>query len=124
MSSHADTALEAYVEAAREKDPDTRTRLLAACWADEGRLVVHGGRTLRGRDEVRAMFDRFAGDVGIARVRVLERDVRGSTFTLRYVTERTDGSTAEALDVGEVDEAGRISLLFVVPLPSSPSGAR
>lgn len=119
MSSHADEAVDAYVEAAREKDPDTRARLLEACWADDGRLVVHGGRTLRGRDEVRAMFARFAGNTGIAGVRVLERDARGSTFTLRYVTERKDGSTAEALDVGEVDEAGRISLLFVVPMTPS-----
>lgn len=106
---------------ARERDPAARARLLESCWADAGRLVVHGGRTLQGRAQMQAMFDRFAADTSIADVRVLEKDARGTTFQLRYVTERKDGTRTEALDVGEVDAEGRIALLIVFPSPGDGS---
>lgn len=117
MSSPADRAVDAYIAAGGEKDAEARARLIDACWAEEGRLVVHGGNTLRGRAQVRAMFDRFILDARVAGVRVLAKDVRGTTFRFRYATDFVDGTSAEGFDAGEIDDSGRISLLFVFSTP-------
>lgn len=50
-------------------------------------------------------------------VRVVAKDVRGTTFRFRYVTEFAEGKTIEGFDAGEVDADGRIQVLLVFPTP-------
>ena len=117
MQSATEQAVETYIRMASERDPDARAQMIEACWAEDGRLVAHGGGVLRGRDAMLAMFARVAADPTISRVRVLARDVRGTTFRFRYATDRTDGTSTEGLDAGEVDATGRISILFAFSGP-------
>lgn len=112
MSNPIETACLAYVRAWNERDPATRAGLLAACWADDGRLVSHG-RTYRGRADLEAAIVAFQADPQWARVRLTSAiDAGGTTFRFRGVAERDDGTTAEATDAGEVDGDGRIILIL------------
>jgi hypothetical protein len=117
MPSATEQAVDTYIRIASERDPDARARMIEACWALDGRLVAHGGGVLRGRDAMLAMFARVAADPSISRVRVLARDVRGTTFRFRYATDRIDGTSTEGFDAGEVDGAGRISILLAFTGP-------
>jgi len=117
MPSVVEHAVDTYIRMASERDPETRARMIEACWAQDGRLVAHGGAVLRGRDAMLAMFARVAADPSIAGVRVLARDVRGTTFRFRYATDRVDGTSTEGFDAGEVDATGRISLLLAFTGP-------
>ncbi len=113
MASAVEQAVDTYIRIASERDPIARAKLVEACWAEEGRLVVHGGRTIAGRAALLAMYDRFFADTSVTGVRVLARDARGTTFRFRYATDLADGTTLEASDAGEIDDDGRIRLLIV-----------
>lgn len=115
MFDPAQDAVDLYVRAGRELDPERRAALIAECWAEDGRLVAHGGGTVMGRQAIGAMFERFIENPRVRGFRVLAKDVRGKTFRLRYVTDFADGTARESLDVGELNETGRIALLLVFP---------
>ncbi len=110
-------SVDTYIAIANERDATKRAAMLDACWAEHGRLVVHGGRTLVGRAALLAMYDRFFADPRVVGVRVVAKDVRGTTFRFRYVTEFAEGKTIEGFDAGEVDADGRIQVLLVFPTP-------
>ena len=115
MSSPVETAVDTYIRVASERDPAKRAEMIDACWADDGRLVVHGGRTITGRAALAAMYERFFTDTSVVGIRVLEKNARGTTFRFRYATDRADGTSTEAFDAGEIDDSGRIALLIVFP---------
>jgi hypothetical protein len=111
--SPVEQAVDTYIRVASERDAAKRAEMLEACWAEDGRLVVHGGRAIEGRAAMRAMYERFFADPKIAGVQVRACDARGTTFRFRYETDYIDGTTTEAFDVGEIDADGRIKLLIV-----------
>lgn len=112
MSSPVQRAVDTYIAIASERDPEKRAALLEACWAETGRLVVHGGRPIEGRAAMLAMYDRFHADPKIRGVMVRRVDAKGTTFRFRYETDYIDGTSTEGFDAGEIDESGRITTLI------------
>jgi len=49
-------------------------------------------------------------------------DACGTTFRFRAVTERRDGTSLESFDAGEIDAAGRISVLLTFAGPLAEAG--
>ena len=112
MSSAIETALLTYIRAAREPDQVVRTQLLEACFAADGRIVTRSGQ-IRGREAVAEMFARVHADPLFERIRVTSAiDAQGTTYRLRSVIERRDGTSAEFFDAGEIDASGKISLVL------------
>ena len=110
-------AVELYIRAATERDPAARAALLEACFAADGRLVTTS-REFRGRAEVAAMLERFHATEP-PRIRITSAvDVRGTIFRFRSAVDRTDGTTLDFFDAGELDADGRIKLIvtFAGPL--------
>jgi hypothetical protein len=124
MPSPVEIAVETYVRASNERDPELRAKLLEACFAEDGRMVTRS-REIRGRAALIEAMAGFLADPRLRRVRVTSAiDARGTTFRYRAVAELDDGTTAEAFDAGEIDENGRIRLIltFAGPLgePEEP----
>ena len=117
MSSLVERAVETYVAIPNERDPAGRIALIDACWAEDGRLVAHGGGTVRGRAAIAAMFERFLADSRVVRVRLVASDARGTTFRFRHATDYADGTVTEGFDAGEIDDEGRIRLLLAFATP-------
>ena len=112
------TVVETFVRAWCERDPSLRAQLLDACFANDGRFVTRG-REFRGRAALAAEMARIHADARIAKIRLASViDASGTTFRYRGIVEFNDGTSAEALDAGEVDESGLISLVlsFAGPL--------
>lgn len=123
MKSAVQTAVETYVRASSERDPALRAALLETCFAEDGRIVSRS-REIRGRAEIVAAFDRFLSDPELLGVRLLSAvDAQGKTFRFRAVADFRNGTSAEAFDTGEVDEAGKISVIltFAGPLAERPA---
>jgi hypothetical protein len=130
MPNSVEMAAKTYIKAWSERDPVVRAKLIEACFAADGRVVTRS-REIRGRA---ALADAIAGihaDPQFLRIRVTSAiDARGTTFRFRGVAERSDGTSPEAFDAGEIDANGRISLVltFAGPLGEpddenlSPSG--
>lgn len=113
MATPVEVAVETYVRAAGERDPATRARLLAACFAEDGRLVTRSG-VLRGPAAVDAMIARFHADPQLRGFRLASViDAAGTTFRYRVIVERQDGTLVEGFDAGEIDADGRIATLLV-----------
>ena len=132
MPEAVQTAVERYVQAFSERDSAARAALLEACFAIDGRLVTRN-RDIRGRAALDAEIVRFLADPQFLRIRLTSViDAHRTTFRVRAVVDRRDGSTSpEAFDAGEIDAVGRISVIltFAGPLgdadelsPSSTSG--
>ena len=101
-----------YIHAAREPEPVARRQLLEACFAAEGRIVTRGGE-IRGREAVARMLERVHADPQFERIRVTSAiDAQGTTYRLRSVIERRDGTSLEFFDAGEIDASGKISLVL------------
>lgn len=117
MAKPVEVAVETYVRAAGERDPAARARLLAACFAEDGRLVTRAG-VLRGPAAVDAMLARFQADPQVRGFRLASVvDAAGTTFRYRSIVERHDGTELEFFDAGEVDADGRIATLLVFSGP-------
>jgi hypothetical protein len=124
MTSAVEVAVDTYIRAASERDPGRRAALLEQCFAEDGRLVT-SSREIRGRAALAEMFQRFWADPGTVCVRLTSAiDAGATTFRYRAVTERRDGTSFEVFDAGEIDGAGRISLIltFAGPLPDADHG--
>jgi hypothetical protein len=118
MPSAVETAVATYILAAGERDSAARARLVAACFAEDCRLVTHS-KVIRGHAEVVAMLARFHADAENLGFRLTSAiDAGGTTFRYRSVVERRDGTMIEFFDAGEIDASGRITtlLLFTGPL--------
>ena len=113
MSSPVEIAVETYMRAAGERDPIARSKLLEACFAEDGRIVVRSG-VIRGRPATDAMFARFFADPRNLGFRMASAiDAAGTTFRYRSIVERSDGTSTEFFDAGEIDADGRITTLLV-----------
>lgn len=112
VSSVVEAAVLTYIQAASARDPAVRMRLLEACFAAEGRIVTRSGE-IRGREAVASMFARVHADPQFERIRVTSAiDAQGTTYRLRSVIERRDGTSLEFFDTGEIDASGKISLVL------------
>jgi hypothetical protein len=121
MPSAVEVAVDTYILACSERDPEVRAQLLEACVADDARMVTRSGE-LRGRAALGAMIERFHADPQLVRIRVVSAvDARGTTFRYRAAADMRDGTSAEAFDAGEIGADGRISLIltFAGPLASA-----
>jgi hypothetical protein len=126
MPSPVEVAVDNYIRAWSERDPQARSSLLEACFAAEGRIVQRSGET-RGRAALAEMVEKFVADPQWLRVRITSAiDAVGTTFRFRAAIDRQDGSTLELFDAGEIDETGRITLIltFVDPLAEAKQGSR
>jgi hypothetical protein len=117
MSSPVETAVQTYIRASGERDPAVRAKLLAACFAEDGRFVTRSA-VIRGPAGVDAMIARFLADPAMLGFRMTSAiDAGGTTFRYRSVVDRRDGTTIEFFDAGEIDAEGRISTLLVFTGP-------
>lgn len=117
MPSPVESAVDTYIRACCASDPALRRELLDACLAADVRMVMRS-REIRGRAAILAMLDRFLADPQVLRIRVSSAvDAQGTTFRYRAVAEFRDGTTAEVFDAGEIDAAGRISLILTFAGP-------
>jgi hypothetical protein len=112
MPSPVQTAAETYIKVWSEHDPAMRAALLEACFAVDGRIVMPL-REIRGRAALNEVIEQFLADPQRPRIRVTSVvDALGSTFRFRVVTERSDGTSHESFDAGQIDEQGRIALVL------------
>jgi hypothetical protein len=112
------SAVETYIRAWQERDPDVRARLLEQCFAADGRFVTRG-RVLQGRAALAQLMASVHADPGLVAIRVVSSiDAVGRTFRFRAVGDRTDGTSPETFEAGELDDAGLIAtvLTFTGPL--------
>lgn len=107
-----------FVAAAQERDPARRAALIAACIAENVRMLTPS-RELRGRAAVAAGFDALYADPRGASVRLTSAiDAGVRSFRFRSQVEFADGTPpAEFQDAGEVDDDGRIALIITFPGP-------
>lgn len=111
--SSAEDAARTYIAAWLEPDRDARSRLLESCFAQDGKIAVRG-QVLRGRAELAAAIDAFFADPRrlVTQSRSAVEAANGS-FRFRFVVTYPDGRPfVDMLDVGEVDDAGRISAIY------------
>lgn len=117
MQSPVEIAVETYIRAVGERDPNARAALIRACFAEDGRMVTRG-REIRGHAALVDEIARFVADPRVLRVRMTSAvDARGTIFRYRAVAEFRDGTSAESFDAGEIDSMGRISLLLTFTGP-------
>ncbi len=113
MATPVDTAGHTYIRASLERDAAIREKLLEACFAEHGRFVTRSG-VIRGRAGVAAMLAKAHADPLLREIRVTSAvDAAGTTFRYSSIVERTDGSSFEFFDAGEIDEDGRIVTMLV-----------
>lgn len=109
--------LTGHRRAAGERDPAAREKLIAACFAEDGRIVTRSA-VIRGRAGVDAMIARFLADPQLLAFRLASViDAAGTTFRFRSIVERRDGTRIEFFDAGEIDADGRIATLLVFAGP-------
>ena len=114
MGTAVETAVATYIQVFSERDPATRAKLLAACFAENGRFVTQS-RELRGPAAIASMATAFLADPKLAGVRVVALEAKGTTFRFRSVVDFVDGTTSEFFDAGEIDADGRIALILTFP---------
>lgn len=124
MATAVETAVETYVRAIGERDASVRAKLIAAAFAEDGRMVTQG-REIRGHAALVSMIERFIADPRLLRIRMASPvDAVGTIFRYRAIADFRDGTSAESFDAGEIDASGRISVLltFTGPLPAVEDG--
>jgi hypothetical protein len=111
------SAVETYVRAWQERDPDVRARLLEECFAADGRFVTRG-RVYQGRAALAQLMATTHADPLFVAIRVIGAiDAVGRTFRFRAVVDRADGTSPEAFEAGELDDDGRIATILTFPGP-------
>jgi hypothetical protein len=117
MASPVEIAVETYVRAVSEPDPEVRAKMMEACFAENARMVTRS-REIRGRAQLTEELNRFLADPRVLRIRLVSAiDARGTTFRYRAVADFRDGTSAESFDAGEIDETGHISLILTFSGP-------
>jgi hypothetical protein len=113
MPSPAEIAAQTYVATWQEPDAGARARLLEACFAVDGRIVSPGA-VIRGRAALAAAIDDlFADPRGLSARLTSTIDAQGPLFRFRSVVEDRAGRIIfDGFDAGEVDAAGRITVLL------------
>jgi len=117
MATPVQTAAETYIRAAGERDPAARAKLLEACFAEDGRFVTRSS-VIRGRAAIDAMIARGLADPQLLGFRMASVvDAVGTTFRFRSIVDRSDGTTLEFFDAGEINADGKITTLLVFAGP-------
>lgn len=117
MPNSVEMAVDTYIKAWSERDPAVRATMIEACFAADGRIVMRS-REIRGRAALADEMATFLADRQLLRIRVTSAiDASGTTFRFRAVVERSDGTSLESFDAGEIDATGRISLLLTFAGP-------
>ena len=117
MPSAVEVAVDTYIKAWSEPDPAVRATMIEACFAADGRIVTRN-REIRGRAALADEMATFIANPQLLRVRVTSAiDARGTTFRFHAVVDRSDGTSLESFDAGEIDASGRISLLLTFAGP-------
>jgi hypothetical protein len=121
MSSPSEIVAQTYVKAWQEPDVASRTRLIEACFADDGRIVSPGA-VIRGRAGLAAaMSDFFADPRGLSARLLSAIDAQGPIFRFRSVVEDRDGRVVfDGFDAAEVDTDGRITVLLTFGPSAAP----
>ena len=121
MSSPSEIAAQTYVKAWQEPDVASRTRLIEACFADDGRIVSRGA-VIRGRGGLAAaMSEFFANPRGLSARLLSAIDAQGPDFRFRSVVEDRDGRVVfDGFDAAEVDTDGRITVLLTFGPSAAP----
>ena len=121
MPNSIESTIETYVQAWSERDPVLRASLIEACFAPQGRIVTRG-REIVGRAAFADSVAKLHADPEFLRARLTSAiEVGQTSFRFSGVVERRDGSlSVESFDSGEVDGAGRISLLLTFTGPLAP----
>jgi hypothetical protein len=95
MPGAVKSAVDTYIRAWSERDPEIRAKMIEACFAADGRIVTRS-REIRGRAGLAREMTRLLADPELVRVRVTSAiDTLGTTFRFRAVAERRDGTSAE-----------------------------
>lgn len=108
-------AAQDYVDAWTNPDAARRAEILARCFHVDGR-IVGGVMRYDNRAALLAAMEELAADARKPRVRLTSAiDVQGRLFRLHAILDLPDGTVlAEATDVGEVDDAGRIVCIYTL----------
>lgn len=111
-------AVRQYIDAWFERDRERRAQLLEACFAEGGRIAL-GGRVIRGRGELAAAIEAFHADPrGLTARLTSPIDAEGTTFRFRARFALPDGRRhSELIDIGEIDDEGRIATLLTFEEP-------
>jgi hypothetical protein len=123
--SGAELAARRYIDAWLEPDRDQRAALLEMCFAVDGRISVLG-KPLRSRAELAAAIAAFRVDprkLVAAMTSAIEAGATSFRFRARFTFP--DGRLhSELVDVGEIDDDGRIAALhtFADPLGAPEPG--
>ena len=121
MPSPVEVAVDTYVRAWAEPDAAARMRMIEACFAPDGRIVLRG-REIRGRAALAEEMTSFLADPRFSGVRVTSSiDAHGTTFRFYAAVQCRDGTSLESFDAGEIDAEGRISLLLTFAGPLGPA---
>lgn len=111
------TSVDTYIRAWQARDPAARAALLEECFAADGRFVMRT-RELRGRAALAELMASVHADPKLVAIRVIGAiDLVGKTFRFRAVVDRTDGTSPETLETGELDASGRIALILTFTGP-------
>ena len=117
MRSIVETAVNTYVRAANERDPEARAAMLEACFAPDGRIVSRS-REIRGRAALADEIAKLHADPQLLGIRVVTAiDAGETTFRFGSIVERREGNNLEFFDAGEVDARGRIALVLTFAGP-------
>lgn len=120
MQSVVEAAVDTYIRASSERDPEARAAMLERCFAADGRIVTRS-REIRGRAALADEIATLLADPQLLRIRVVSAiDAGHTSFRFRSIVERRDGMNLEFFDAGEVDATGRISLLLTFAGPLGP----
>lgn len=114
----AETVVDTYIRSVTERDATKRFAMLEQCFTDDARFVTRGS-VLIGRDAIAAMIAKFVDDPTSGTIRVKAIDARGRSFRFAVINERSDGSTLEVFDAGELADDARIKLILTFNGPLS-----
>lgn len=118
MPTPVEVAVVTYIRAVSERDLATRSAMLESCFADDARFVTRGA-VLVGRAAIGEMITRFIDDPKSGSIRVKAVDARDRSFRFAVVNERADGTAVDVFDAGEIDDAGRITVMLTFNGPLS-----
>ena len=109
----AETAARRYIAAWMDPDPRERARLVEACFAEDGRIILRGAE-LRGRAALVEAIEAFVADprrrTGCITEHIQEE---GPRLRLRAGMDQPDRTRhSSEQENGEIDASGRIATIY------------
>jgi hypothetical protein len=111
--SPAEIAARRYIAAWLDPDPRARARMIEACFAEDGRIILRGAE-LRGRAALARAIEAFVADPRRLTGRITDDvEAQDPLFRFRAVFELPDGTRQSSVqDIGEIDASGRITTIY------------